>query len=51
MGKKKEKKEKGNLYFWQEVERTDVSESGSQCMVVTYIAFSKKKYTKSYLIN
>ena len=49
MGEKKKKKkkikEKENLYFRREVKRTALSESDTQCMVVTYIAFStKKKY-------
>ena len=52
MGKKKKrKKEKESLYFRREFERTAISDSGTQCMVVTYIAFSKKKNTKSYLLN
>ena len=54
MGEKKKKKkikEKENLYFRREVNRTVLSDSGTQCMVVTYIAFSKKKNTKSYLLN
>ena len=49
--KKKKIKEKENLYFRREVKRTALSESDTQCMVVTYIAFSTKKNTKSYLLN
>ena len=41
--KEKKIKEKENLYFRREFERTALSDSGTQGMAVTYRVFSTKK--------
>ena len=51
MGKKKKKEKKKKTFTFDGKSRGPLSESGTQCMVVTYIAFSNKKNTQSYLLN